>query len=105
MQKKVFTFLLVALAFSVFASSSASATAQRSAQQAEIELSLDHQVLRDQIMVISGRLITSSNFPIALAKIRLQYYRFGETDLTREVVLITSNPVAGSRIDSTQLLC
>ena len=98
--------MLVALAFSVFASSSVSATAQRSARRAEIELSLDHQVLRDQIMVISGRLITSSNFPIALAKIRLQYYRFGETDLNREVVLITSNPGGRfeDRFNTTSLL-
>lgn len=93
MQRRMLGIALVALTFCAFASSSAYATVYAIPQHAKIVLSLVHRVLRGELMVISGHLSTSpDDFPIALAKIRLQYYRSGETDSTREVVMITSNP-------------
>ena len=76
-------------------------------QDARIELSLVHQILRGEIMIISGRLSTVvGDYPIPLAKIRLQYYRSGDVDFTREVVMISSNPggLFEDRFNSTTLL-
>jgi len=44
-------------------------------------------------MVVSGRLSTvSDDHPIPLVKVLLQYYRSEDTEFTREVTMITSNP-------------
>jgi hypothetical protein len=107
MQRRILGIALVALTFCAFVSSSAYATVYAAPQRVKIELSLSHRVLRGELMVISGRLSTTpDDFPIALAKIRLQYYRFGETDFTREVVMITSNPGGRfeDRFNTTSLL-
>lgn len=107
MQRRMLGISLVALTFYAFAFSCAHATVYATPQHVKIELSLSHRVLRGELMVISGRLSTSPDgFPIALAKIRLQYYRSGETDFTREVVMITSNPGGRfeDRFNTTSLL-
>ena len=107
MQRRIPGIALVALTFCAFVSSSAYATVYAAPQRVKIELSLSHRVLRGELMIISGRLSTTpDDFPIALAKIRLQYYRSGETDFTREVVMITSNPGGRfeDRFNTTSLL-
>lgn len=107
MQKRILCIALVAVTFCASVSGPACATVYAAPQRVKIELSLNHQVLRGELMIISGRLSTiPDDFPIALAKIRLQYYRFGETDFTREVVMITSNPGGRfeDRFNTTSLL-
>jgi hypothetical protein len=62
-------------------------------QGSKIELSLKHQVLRGDILIISGRLSTTiGDLPIPLVGVRLQYYRAEDISFTREVSIITSNP-------------
>lgn len=107
MQRRVLAFALLPLIFYAFAFAPVHATVQATPQRAKIELSLSHQVLRGELMIVSGRLsaIPGDN-PIALAKVRLQYYRSGETDFTREVAMITSNPGGRfeDRFNTTSLL-
>ena len=77
------------------------------AQDARIQLSLVHQALRDEIMVISGRLsAVAGDYPIPLAKIHLQYWRSGDVEFTREVNMISSNPggLFEDRFNATSLL-
>jgi hypothetical protein len=77
------------------------------ARGVKIELSLAHQILRGEIIVISGRLSTIANdYPIALATIHLQYYRLGDGYFTREVTIISSNPsgLFEDRFNTTSLL-
>lgn len=76
-------------------------------QDIKIELSLIHQILRDEIIVISGRLSTVvGDYPVALARIHLQYYRLGDPYFTREVTIISSNPsgLFEDRFNTTSLL-
>lgn len=107
MQRRVLAFALLPLIFYAFAFAPVHATVEATPQRAKIELSLSHQVLRGELMIVSGRLsaIPGDN-PIALAKVRLQYYRSGETDFTREVAMITSNPGGRfeDRFNTTSLL-
>ncbi len=75
---------------------------------AKIELSLSSErVLRGEFLVVSGRLSTvDGDHPIALATVRLQYYRVGDTSFTRELTLISSNPggLFEDRLNTTSLL-
>jgi hypothetical protein len=76
-------------------------------QGTKIELSLRHQVLRGDILIVSGRLSTTlDDRPIALVKVQLQYYRAEDTSFTREVIMITSNPGGQfeDRFNTTSLL-
>lgn len=76
-------------------------------QGSKIELSLKHQVLRGDILIISGRLSTTiGDLPIPLVKVHLQYYRAEDTSFTREVMMITSNPSGRfeDRFNTTSLL-
>jgi len=76
-------------------------------QDVKIELSVVHQILRDEIIVISGRLSTVvGDYPIALARIHFQYYRLGDPYFTREVTIISSNPggLFEDRFNTTSLL-
>lgn len=63
-------------------------------QNAKIELSFSNdRPVRGDILTVTGRLSsTSDDRPIPLVQVRLQYNRVGDTDATREVSLITSNP-------------
>lgn len=103
---KVLSLAITVIVLSALACVPTYATANTQ-QGARIELSLSHQILRGEIMVISGRLSTVvSDLPIALAKIHLQYFRFGDSDFTREVIIITSNPsgLFEDRFNTTSLL-
>lgn len=74
---------------------------------ARIDLYLPHQILRGEIMIITGRLSTIvGDYPVALAKIRFQYYRSEDSYLTREVSVISSNPggLFEDRFNTTSLL-
>jgi len=74
---------------------------------ARIDLYLPHQILRGDIMIITGRLSTAvGDYPIALAKIHFQYYRSEDSYLTREVSMISSNPggLFEDRFNTTSLL-
>ena len=76
-------------------------------EDVKIELSLVHQILRGEIIVISGRLSTVvGNYPIALAWIHFQYFRSGDPYFTREVTIISSNPggLFEDRFNTTSLL-
>ena len=76
-------------------------------QGSKIELSLKHQVLRGDILIISGRLSTTiGDRPIPLVKVQLQYYRAEDTSFTREAIIITSNPGGRfeDRFNTTSLL-
>ena len=93
MKRRMLAFALLGLIFCSLVSVPACAIAQSALQRAKIELSLSHHLLRGELMMVSGRLSTvPDDRPIALAKIHLQYYRSGETNFTREVIMITSNP-------------
>jgi MYXO-CTERM domain-containing protein len=93
MNVRILAFALITLAFCSFLSVQTRVLAQSTMQRAKIELSVNHQFLRGELAVVNGRLSTAlDDRPIALAEIQLQYYRSGETDFTREVIMITSNP-------------
>ena len=85
--------VFMGLIFYGFVSLPTSAVAQSSLQLAKIELTVSHHFLRGELAKVSGRLSTiADDRPIALATIHIQYHRAGETDLAREVIIITSNP-------------
>lgn len=67
---------------------------QGSQQPARIQLWLStDRPLRGQILVVSGRLSSvSNNLPIPLVSVRLQYFRVGDTNATRDVTMITNSP-------------
>jgi hypothetical protein len=93
MHARILAFALLTLALCGFLPVETPAIAESSVQGAKIELSVNHQFLRGELAVVAGRLSTTlDDRPIALAKIQLQYYRSGETDFAREVIIITSNP-------------
>jgi hypothetical protein len=93
MQKWMLIFALAGFVLCSLGSGPVYLAPQSVLQPAKIELSLDHELLRGELMKVSGRLSSiPDDRPIALAKIHLQYYRSGETDFTREVIIITSNP-------------
>jgi hypothetical protein len=99
---------LVVIVFVLFALACVPSYASVDTQQgARIELSLPHQILRGEIMIISGRLSRLvDDLPIPLAKIHLQYFRSGDSDFTREVSMVTSNPsgLFEDRFNTTSLL-
>jgi hypothetical protein len=93
--------------FSSLSCSQAHISVNDALQSAKIELSLTHQVLRGDILIVSGRLSTTVNdYPIALVKVELQYYRAEDTSFTREVIMITSSPGGQfeDRFNTTSLL-
>ena len=93
MQRRLLVFALVGLILCSLGSVPTYGVAQSVLQPAKIELSLSHRLLRGELMKVSGRLSSMpDDRPIALANIHLQYYRSGETEFTREVIIITSNP-------------
>jgi hypothetical protein len=84
---------ILILTFSTLPCSQAHVSVNDASQVSKIELSLKHQVLRGDIIVISGRLSTTiGDQPIPLVKVHLQYYRAEDTYFTREVTTTTSNP-------------
>lgn len=61
---------------------------------AKINLSFSSdRPLRGDVLKVSGRLSTvDEDLPIPLVTVQLQYHRLNETDLVREVTMVTSNP-------------
>jgi len=107
LQRNILAIAFVATLSLVLVCDLAYAPAHATQQDAKIELSLSHRVLRDDFMVVSGRLSTViDDRPIPLVKVRLQYYRSEDTDFTREVTMITSNPggLFEDRFNTTTLL-
>ena len=93
MKRMMLAFVLMGLIFYGSVSPPTWAVAQSTLQLAKIELTANHRFLRGELAKVSGRLSTiPDDRPIALATIHIQYYRAGETDLAREVIIITSNP-------------
>ncbi|MGA2461733.1 MAG: hypothetical protein ABSF82_09960 [Candidatus Bathyarchaeia archaeon] len=86
-------FLFASLMILVFWSWSPSAVSS-SPQGAKIELSFSNdRPLRGDLLIVNGRLSsTSDDRPIPLLSVSLQYNRVGDTNATREVSMITSNP-------------
>ena len=70
------------------------AISQSTQQAARIQLWLSSdRPLRGQILVVTGRLSSiSDNLPIPLVSVRLQYFRVGDTNATRDVTMITNSP-------------
>jgi hypothetical protein len=60
----------------------------------KIELSVsDDRPLRGEILTVTGRLSDSTDGrPIPLVSVLLQYFRVGDTNATRDVSTVTSNP-------------
>ena len=93
--------------FSTLPCSQAHFSVNSAQQGSKIELSLKHQVLRGDILIISGRLSTVINdLPIPLVIVHFQYYRAEDVSFTREVTVITSNPGGRfeDRFNTTSLL-
>jgi hypothetical protein len=67
---------------------------ENATQGAKIELSLSNdRPLRGEILKVSGRLSSvSDNLPIPLVSVRLQYFRVGDENPTRDVTMITYSP-------------
>jgi hypothetical protein len=107
LRREIFVLAILVLAFSGLPCSQAKILLSDTLQGAKIELSLVHQVLRGDILVVSGRISTTiDDRPIALVKIHLQYYRTEDSSFTREVMVITSNPSGRfeDRFNTTSLL-
>jgi len=105
--RKIIALAILILTFSTLPYSQAHVSVNDASQVSKIELSLKHQVLRGDIIVISGRLSTTiGDQPIPLVKVHLQYYRAEDTYFTREVTMITSNPGGRfeDRFNTTSLL-
>jgi hypothetical protein len=93
MRTEILAFALLSLILYSLVSVPTWAAAQSTLQLAKIELSVNKRFLRGELAKVSGRLSTiPDDRPIALATVHLQYHRVGETDLARELVIITSNP-------------
>lgn len=67
---------------------------ENATQDTKIELFLSNdRPLRGETLKVTGRLSSASdNLPIPLVSVRLQYFRVGEENPTREVTMITSSP-------------
>lgn len=91
--KFVRNLLLVALVILVFQISTAPTPAS-ALGGTKIELSFSNdRPLRGEILTVTGRLsVTTDGRPIPLVSVRLQYYRVGDTEATRDVSTVTSNP-------------
>jgi len=99
--------LLLVLIVCIPAFSQACVPAYAGPQGAKIELSLSPQVLRGDIVVVSGRLSTTlDDRPIPLVQVHLQYHRSEDDYFTREVTVFTSNPggLFEDMFNSTSLL-
>lgn len=85
---------LVTLAILVFYQSTPTAKSENATQDAKIELFLsDDRPLRGEILTVAGRLSSvSDDLPIPLVSVRLQYFRVGDENPTRDVTMITSSP-------------
>ena len=91
--REIIALTILVLTFSTLPCSQAHISMNDAPQGSKIELSLKHQVLRGDILIISGRLSTTiGDLPIPLVGVRLQYYRAEDISFTREVSIITSNP-------------
>ena len=104
--REIIALTILVLTFSTLPCSQAHISVN-DAQGSKIELSLKHQVLRGDILIISGRLSTTiSDLPIPLVRVHLQYYRAEDISFTREVSIITSNPGGRfeDRFNTTSLL-
>jgi hypothetical protein len=105
--REIIALTILVLTFSTLPCSQAHISVIDARQGSEIELSLKHQVLRGDILIISGRLSTTiGDLPIPLVEVRLQYYRAEDISFTREVSIITSNPGGRfeDRFNATSLL-
>ena len=85
--------LIVSLMISVLCFSSPPIVSS-ALEAAKIELFFSNdRPLRGDILTVTGRLSsTFDNRPLPLLSVNLQYTRVGDTDATREVSTITSNP-------------
>jgi hypothetical protein len=107
LRTRILILAILVLVFSTLPCSQAQISANDALQGTKIELSLRHQVLRGDILIVSGRLSTTiDDRPIALVKVQLQYFRAEDTSFTREVIMITSNPGGQfeDRFNTTSLL-
>ena len=105
--RKIIALAILIVTFSTLPSSQAHFSVNSAQQGSKIELSLKHQVLRGDILIISGRLSTViGDLPIPLVKVHFQYYRAEDISFTREVTVITSNPGGRfeDRFNTTSLL-
>jgi len=105
--REIIALTILVLTFSTLPCSQAFISVNDAPQGSKIELSLKHQVLRGDILTISGRLSTTiGDLPIPLVGVRLQYYRAEDISFTREVSIITSNPGGRfeDRFNTTSLL-
>jgi hypothetical protein len=105
--REITALTILLLTFSTLSCSQSQIFLNDAPQGSKIELSLKHQVLRGDILVISGRLSTTiGDLPIPLVRVHLQYYRAEDTSFTREVTIITSNPGGRfeDRFNTTSLL-
>lgn len=77
-------------------------------QGAKIELFLSNdRPLRGEILKVTGRLSSvSDNLPIPLVSVRLQYFRVGDENPTRDVTMITNSPsgIFQDLVNTTYLL-
>jgi hypothetical protein len=91
--REIIALTILVLTFSTLPCSQAHVSVNGAPQGSKIELSLKQQVLRGDILIISGRLSTTiGDLPIPLVRVHLQYYRAEDVSFTREVSIITSNP-------------
>ena len=107
LRREILALAILAFMFSSLPCSQAHILLNDALQSTKIELSLRHQVLRGDMMIVSGRLSTTVNdYPIALVKVQLQYYRAEDTSFTREVIMMTSSPGGQfeDRFNTTSLL-
>lgn len=105
--REIIALTILVLTFSTLPCSQAHISVNDAPQGSKIELSLKHQVLRGDILIISGRLSTTiGDLPIPLVRVHLQYYRAEDISFTREVSIITSNPGGRfeDRFNTTSLL-
>jgi len=105
--REIIALTILILTFSTLPCSQAHISVNDGPQGSKIELSLKHQVLRGDILIISGRLSTTiGDLPIPLVRVHLQYYRAEDISFTREVSIITSNPGGRfeDRFNTTSLL-
>ena len=105
--RNIIALAILIVTFSTLPCSQAHFSVNSAQQGSKIELSLKHQVLRGDILIISGRLSTViGDLPIPLVKVHFQYYRAEDISFTREVTVITSNPGGRfeDRFNTTSLL-
>jgi hypothetical protein len=85
---------LVTLTVLVFYQLMPTGRSENASQGAKIELFLSNgRPLRGEILKVTGRLSSvSDDLSIPLVSVRLQYFRMGDENPTRDVTMITSSP-------------